>query len=169
MKIWIALLLLIALTHGFKLEFPKDEGNPILRGTLPAFIGNGYHALRGNPYTHRVDEGFRSPVFELTYNQGKTTEDGQFLIPDFTHATQTIACSLNSKVKSYSGTENYQKELSNMVSFDARYDGVVMSAKFSFSLAFSTFSNTTVSKKQTSCISNAECTVYTLDMPIYSN
>jgi hypothetical protein len=55
MKILIALLLLIALTHGFKLEFPKDEGNPILRGTLPAFIGNGYHALRGNPYTHRVD------------------------------------------------------------------------------------------------------------------
>ena len=67
MKNCIALLLLIALSQAFKLEFPKDKDKVSQTGTLPAFIGKGYHALRGNPYTHRVDEGFRSPIFELTY------------------------------------------------------------------------------------------------------
>lgn len=55
------------------------------------------------------------------------------------------------------------------MTFDARFDGLVMSAKFSFSYAYSSFSNNTVSKKLTSSQTNAECTLYTLQMPIYSN
>lgn len=55
---------LVVLSIGFKLESAVlEQKHPILDAKLPAFIGNGYHALKGNPYTHRVDEGFRSPIF----------------------------------------------------------------------------------------------------------
>lgn len=93
---------------------------------------------------------------------GHTTEDGQFLIPDYAYSTQTIACNLNSKVRSFSGTQSYQAELSNMATFDAKFDGLVMSAKFSFSADFESMIKTTQSKNQSSVQSNAECTIYTV-------
>jgi hypothetical protein len=56
-----------------------------------------------------------------------------------------------------------------MAAFDTKFDAMVMSAKFSFSFAFASVSNSTVSKNQTSTQTNAECTVYTLEMPVYTN
>lgn len=94
---------------AFKLGPHETDQAPPLKARIPAYIGMGYHALKGNPYTNHVDEGFRSPIFALTYNKGETTEDGQFQIPDFTTSAQTVACNMNSKVKTFSGTENYQK------------------------------------------------------------
>ena len=40
------------------------------------FVGLGYHALKGNPFTTHVDEGFRAPIFEMTYQKEQTTDDG---------------------------------------------------------------------------------------------
>lgn len=56
-----------------------------------------------------------------------------------------------------------------MAAFDTKFDAMVMSAKFSFSYAFASVSNNTVSKNMTSLQTNAECTVYTLEMPVYTN
>ena len=63
----------------------------------------------GNPFTNHIDEGFRNPIFAFTYDKGQMTEDSKYQIPDHTHSTQTISCSLESKVSEYTGTQNYQK------------------------------------------------------------
>ncbi len=56
-----------------------------------------------------------------------------------------------------------------MATFDSRFDAIVMSAKFGFSFAFQSFVNSTVSKNMSSVQSNAECTVITIEMPIFTN
>lgn len=104
MRKWILLFAVLCMLNAFKVVVEENEKSMDVQAKVPAYIGAGYHALKGNPYTNRVDQGFRSPIFQLTYNKGETTEDGQFQIPDFTHSTQTISCNMNSKVKSFSGT-----------------------------------------------------------------
>jgi hypothetical protein len=71
----------------------------------------GYNVLTGNPFTNHIDEGFKSPIFLLSYQKGQMTQDNKYLIPDFTTSRETIACSLESKVNEYTGSQNYQKEL----------------------------------------------------------
>ena len=105
----------------------------------------------------------------MTYAKFQKTEDGAYLIPDHTHSTQSVSCSLESKVSSYTGTENYQKELQKITKIDSRLSFFFIQASFSFSKTFKQFLNSTQSHNQTSCQSNAECTVYTIDMPIYTN
>ncbi len=53
--------------------------------------------------------------------------------------------------------------------FDSRLSLSFLKAAFSFSTAFEQFSNSTQSHKETSSQSNAECTVYTIEMPLYTN
>jgi hypothetical protein len=72
-------------------------------------------------------------------------------------------------VNEYTGTENYQKDLQRITKFDTRLSYDFLKAAFSFSRTFEEFRNSTQTHKQTSIQSNAECTVYTIDMPIYSN
>jgi hypothetical protein len=129
----------------------------------------GYNVLTGNPFTNHIDEGFKSSIFQMSYDKGQRTEDSKYIIPDFTHSTETISCSLESKVNEYTGTQNYQKELQKITKIDSRLSFDFLKAAFSFSRTFDQFSNSTDTHKQTSCQSNAECTVYTIDMPIYSN
>ena len=150
MKKWALILSLLSILTAFKIEVKGIQSAPVLTARVPAYIGAGYHALKGNPYTNRIDQGFRSPIFSFTYSKGQTTPDGQYFIPDFTQATLNFSCDINSKIKSFSGTENYQKELSNIASFDTRYDATVMNARFGFSSAFQSLINNVISKKLTS-------------------
>jgi len=51
---------------------------------LPEFLGRGYDIMTGNPFSNKNDDGFINKYnpFVLSYNLGKTTSDGSFLIPD---------------------------------------------------------------------------------------
>jgi hypothetical protein len=41
---------------GFKLEIEEiEDALTQLSARLPAYLGAGYHALKGNPYTNRID------------------------------------------------------------------------------------------------------------------
>lgn len=108
MKKWILVFYLALTLNAFKLAFDRTSQKPILQAKIPPYIGAGYNALSGNPYANR-DQGFKFPIFKLTYETGSVTQDGRYFIPDFTSASQNVSCSLNSKVKIYSGTQNYQK------------------------------------------------------------
>lgn len=47
---------LVVLAQTFKVKIEEtDEDGGILSAKLPAYIGSGYHALKGNPYTNRID------------------------------------------------------------------------------------------------------------------
>ena len=107
-----------------------------MENKIPEYIGLGYHALQGNPFTNRIDEGFRAPIFTMTYAKSQKTEDGAYLIPDHTHSTQSVSCSLESKVSTYSGTENYQKDLQRITKIDSRLSYGFVKAAFSFSRTY---------------------------------
>lgn len=87
---------------------------------MPEFIGKGYNLLAGNPFTNHIDEGFTSPIFQLTYDKNQETQDGKYKIPDHTHSSEIPSCSMKSKVLEYTGTQNYQKELAQITKFDTR-------------------------------------------------
>lgn len=50
-----------------------------------------------------------------------------------------------------------------------KLDATFLKAAFSFSNAFEQFSNSTQAYNETSSQANAECTVYTAEMPLFSN
>lgn len=54
---------LILLATGFQIKGQKVQVSPVLKARLPNFIGTGFHALKGNPYTDKIDEGFRYEIF----------------------------------------------------------------------------------------------------------
>ena len=67
--------------------------------TLPIFVARGYDALKGNPSTSSVDPGFRSEIFKFTYEKGKTTQDGKYIIPDQAEVYDRTSCSLDAVAK----------------------------------------------------------------------
>lgn len=55
-KSHLLLLCLAVFALGFKLEIEEIEAaSTQLSARLPAYLGAGYHALKGNPYTNRID------------------------------------------------------------------------------------------------------------------
>ena len=141
------LLALVIIGNCFIIEEQQIKGNTeILESKIPEYIGLGYHALQGNPFTNRIDEGFRAPIFVMSYAKQQKTEDEAYLIPDYTHSTQSVSCSLESKVSSYTGTENYQKELQKITKIDSRLSFFFIQASFSFSKTFKQFLNSTQSQ-----------------------
>lgn len=64
---------------------------------LPEYLGRGYNIMVGNPFTNSKDEGFTNKYnpFVLSYDQGKTTSDGSFLIPDNSQPLTLNDCNFN--------------------------------------------------------------------------
>ena len=107
LRIIFGLLTIALVARAFTIVGPSWK--PLGSDKIPEYIGLGYNVLKGNPFTNHIDEGFRSTIFQMDYSKGQRTEDGKYVIPDFTHSAETISCSLESKVSEYTGSENYQK------------------------------------------------------------
>ena len=101
---------------------------------LPAYLGSGYDAFKGNPESEvSFDPGFRSPVFKLSYANSKRTQDRNYIIPDQALSRITSACFLSSKTAKLSGTKSYQNQLKTKVSLSDTDNDLILSAAFSVS------------------------------------
>ena len=78
----LCLLFVLILSLSFKIELFPERNN--LKSKLPSYLGKGYDLLKGNPFTDKVDEGFRASIFDFSYAKNLTTDDGKYLIPDHT-------------------------------------------------------------------------------------
>lgn len=107
-----------------------DKGDKI-----PQFVGNGYDLIRGNPSADKIDPGFRAQIFDLTYDEGKLTEDEKFLIPDQASGKLLHSCSYSASTENYTGTNSYQKDLQTNVSVSGGYKGI-FEASFSSSVEY---------------------------------
>ena len=105
----ILFTLLVLSSNTFKLGIKINQPEPPDPPRLLSFLGKGYNLISGNPYTDKIDEGFRTTVFDFAYSKKLTTDDGKYLIPDFTYSSLGKSCSLEAKTSSFSGTESYQK------------------------------------------------------------
>jgi hypothetical protein len=73
---------------------------------LPVWPGNGYELFRATPLTNPLN-GSRKPIYSFTYNNGQTSEDNQYLIPDQIKAQSIIDCSLPHSSNEYSTPVDY--------------------------------------------------------------
>ena len=142
--IWLIFLILGCLQAFEISEEVDDQALPVAEvQKIPSFMGLGYHILLGNPFTNHVDQGFKAPIFDFTFDKNQTTEDNRYLIPDFTHSTQTSSCSVDSKITQFSGTSNYQKYLANIIKIDTRLSIFFVKFAFSYSKSFEEYKNST--------------------------
>ncbi len=121
--ICLALSLAFIWCHNLKEELPK----------LPVFIGRSYNILEGNPLVDQMDPGFKYPIFQFTYQEQQTTEDGTYLVPDDVLARQLYSCSFSSNVEIFRGTKSYQNRLNTIAQIEGSYDGKATKAAFSLS------------------------------------
>jgi hypothetical protein len=95
-------------------------------------IGSGYNIYEGNPlFSTGIDEGMKlsGNVFDITYSQNRTTEDGKYLIPDQVESGELKGCYGESDEYSFTGMDGY---------FHASSDSVISGSfipKTSFSLS----------------------------------
>ena len=84
------------------------------------YLAAGYDYYMGNPLTTTriVDSGFRSnAVFKLTYEQGKTTDDGKWDVPDGVTTIPDNSCSLEFATTEISGMTKYTELLNFHVGY----------------------------------------------------
>ena len=136
--------------------------------TLPIYIGRGYDLLKGNPSADYVDPGFREETMKYTFDKGKTTQDGKYVIPDQSTVYDRTSCSLDAVSREFTGMTSYQKILDTRVSVGADYDGAIVKASFSISTEYKTTYNKTVHDHTVFTSASAQCEVYELEIPTFS-
>jgi len=132
------------------------------------FIGYGYDVLYGNPRSTQGegDPGFRTNIFDFTYEENAMTSDGKWKVPDKTTSqSKTGTCSLaQSETMIYSGYD-YQHAVSNSVSLNAGFMGL----EFTLSLDFKNTENATRSNTSVFAHVSAECAAYEITMHTYDH
>ena len=141
MKTLLLVLLLTVFTSSFVME--TDQKEAVNAQRIPSFLGKSYNLLKGNPLADKIDPGFGYTIFDFAYTQSRTTDDGRYMVPDFTNPTDATSCSLETHAEAFSGTLSYQQYLRNILNIDT-HAGFLVESSFSFSSDFSSFTSATV-------------------------
>ena len=134
---------------------------------LPAYVGLGYDIFKGNPKTNRIDRGFRSSIFKLSYGNERKTEDRKYVIPDKTISKTRHSCTYSSNVNQYTGTKEYQKNLKTLVSLGGSVNALVASASFSASTEFISMEKDTRIDREVVIETGSNCEIYSLEIPLF--
>lgn len=154
-----AILVVLVLTAvSSQLELPK----------LPLYVGRSYNLLEGNPLSDQVDPGFQHSIFQFTYNDSETTEDGKFLIPDGVSHRKVSSCSFSTDVQTYRGTKSYQENLKEVTKISGGYDGSLIKAAFSFSSSYEHLQKDTIESNMSITHASAECEAYELSIDLFT-
>ena len=93
-----------------------------------AFLGIGYNIIEGNPEggdmaTGGVDPGLlvSRPVFVMTYEEGKVTNDKKYMIPDEVKYVLRDSSYTSSSATTFHGTSSYADKLSSQVDVSGEY------------------------------------------------
>nr|AAC28440.1 apextrin [Heliocidaris erythrogramma] len=112
------------------------------------YIGIGYNIIDGNPEGDNRVAGGVDPgllvsrrIFELTYDNGKTTNDNEYRVPDEVEFQQRSSSFTSKETDTFYGTKSYAKKLSHQVQADASVEAVFASVKFSASHRYESISN----------------------------
>ena len=92
------------------------------------YLGVGYNILKGNPEGGEISIGGVDPgllhtrnIFQLTWDEEKTTSDRRFKVPDQVSFAHHSSCVEACKNKMYSGTLSYQTKLMEDVKASGEY------------------------------------------------
>ena len=122
------------------------------------YLGSSYDIIRGNPLnTAGSDPGFVGRgVFQYTYNQGLTTADGRYSIPDYTTVNDADSCSFSFSSRINKDTASYMDSLK--IHVDASFKG--WAASFSASADYKEVHESTQNYQTVFITSQAQCEAY---------
>ena len=96
------------------------KGSTAERPRFPniGYLGSGYNIYKGNPHSTRgLDPGFTfNNLYKFTYDNGQTTADGRYSIPDGTHADKSPVCSFEFFSESIQNAGAYHESLRREIS-----------------------------------------------------
>ena len=122
------------------------------------YLGSSYDIFRGNPQnTGGLDSGFLGlGIFRFSYNQGLTTADGRYSIPDHTTVNDAQSCSFSFSSRVNKDTASYMDSLK--IHVDASFKG--WGASFSASADYQQVHQSTQSRQTLYISSQAQCEAY---------
>ena len=122
------------------------------------YVGSCYDIFRGNPQvTNGLDPGFLGHgIFQFTYNQGRTTADGRYSIPDHTMVNDAQSCSFSFSSSVTRDLSSYMDALKLHV--DASFKG--WGASFSASADYQQVHQSTENGQTMYISSQALCEAY---------
>ena len=135
---------------------------------LPLYVGRSYDLLTGNPLSDQVDPGFQHSIFEFSYNDKDTTEDGRYLIPDGVSHRKVSSCTFSTDVRTYRGTQSYSEELKAKATISGGYKGGLVNAAFSASSTYDHVAKSTLESNMSITHATAECEAYELSIDIFT-
>jgi hypothetical protein len=103
---------------------------------LPLYVGRSYNLLSGNPLSDQVDPGFEHAIFEFSYINKDTTEDGKYLVPDGVSNRKVSSCTFSTDIRTYRGTQSYQEDLKVKATISGEYKGSLVDGAFSSSASY---------------------------------
>lgn len=135
---------------------------------LPLYVGRSYDLLSGNPLSDQVDPGFEHSIFEFSYNDRDTTEDGKYLVPDGVSHRKVSSCTFSTDVRTYRGTQTYQEDLKTKATISGGYKGTLVEAAFSSSTSYQSMQKQTIESNMSFTHATAECEAYELSIDIFT-
>ena len=122
------------------------------------YVGSCYDIFRGNPQdTNGLDPGFLGHgIFQFTYNQGRTTADGRYSIPDHTMVNDALSCSFSFSSSVTRDSRSYMNSLK--VHVDTSFKG--WGASFSTSDDYQQVHQSTQNGETMYISSQAQCEAY---------
>ena len=124
----------------------------------------------GDPHATDVDPGFVAAVVDMgSYADGKTTNDGAYLIPDGTEAIALQVCSNSCNASTVHGTSSYHEALSIDVQVQGGASGLFASGSFSLSGSYRQVASSTSEYRTsyTECV--AKCDTYQANLVPFIN
>lgn len=131
-------------------------------------MGRSYDLLSGNPLSDQVDPGFEHSIFEFSYNDRDTTEDGKYLVPDGVSHRKVSSCTFSTDVRTYRGTQTYQEDLKTKATISGGYKGSLVEAAFSSSSTYQSMQKQTIESNMSFTHATAECEAYELSIDIFT-
>ena len=111
------------------------------------YLGSGYNIFKGNPHsTQGLDPGFTfNNLYKFTYDNGQTTADGRYSIPDGTHADKSPVCSFDFFSESIENSGAYHESLRREITGGFGGWGASFSASSDFNEVYeNSFSGSTI-------------------------
>ena len=131
------------------------------------YLGAGYNVFQGNPHSSDLaggDPGFgKNQIFSLTYNQGLTTSDQRWSIPDGTTVRSVAGCTYSSTASIVKGAQSY----SNSLSQDVSVSGSGWGASFSVSTDYQRVEQSSSQYTRSNVENSAKCSVYSAQLTQY--
>ena len=149
-------ILTFALGLAVVLGFPLQDTPPRLFNA--GYLGSGLNILSADVNIFDPKQ-FGAPVFNLSWGQGLTTEDGRWSIPDNSYARGYPACEFDQSTTKITSTFDYQNWLTESVSSHSSFFNLFSG---SVSRSYSQYNQFTYNSMKYVYMAHALCSTYQL-------